>query len=90
MPFYRQRLAEAPPSESGTNIREYLQRLPVLEKNEVQAKWSEFRSELYADKNAVEVIRSSGTSGKAIDICVDLNYFKLEKPTFGCNAVGVG
>jgi phenylacetate-CoA ligase len=53
--------------------------VPLLEKTTVQSHASEFRSVLYAGTNSAELIHTSGTTGKPIDILVASGYLKLEK-----------
>lgn len=79
VPYYRESFAKAGIEPSDITNRADLARLPIVEKSTVQARFQDFRSTLYLDKDAVEIIHSSGTTGKAIDVAVQPDYLKLEK-----------
>jgi phenylacetate-CoA ligase len=78
VPFYQKRLQELKVPSNHVLGRTDLYRLPILEKEMVRSDPSQFRSCLYKDDSA-EVISTSGTTGKALQIAVASDYFKLEK-----------
>ena len=79
VPYYRDRFKELGVVPRDIRNREDLRALPILEKPTVQAHATGFRSELYLDATSAEVIHTSGTTGKAIDVVVANDYLKLEK-----------
>ncbi|MBI5383774.1 MAG: phenylacetate--CoA ligase family protein [Verrucomicrobia bacterium] len=79
VPFYRGKFAEWGVTARQLRQRSDLTRLPIVEKSTVQANPATFRSALYLEPSSVEIIHSSGTTGKAIDVAVEAGYLKLEK-----------
>lgn len=79
VPYYRQALAALDISPAEISRRSELRRLPIIDKATVQPRLQEFRSARHAQSDATELIHSSGTTGKAIDVYVESDYLKLEK-----------
>jgi phenylacetate-CoA ligase len=77
VPYYQATLASLGISARDISGRQDLPRLPIINKATVQPRLREFRSRLHAE--GAEVIHSSGTTGKAIDVSVERDYLKLEK-----------
>ena len=77
VPYYQATLAALGLSAQDIRGREDLHRLPIINKAIVQPRLQEFRSTVHAQD--AEVIHSSGTTGKAIDVAVERDYLKLEK-----------
>jgi phenylacetate-CoA ligase len=90
VPFYQKQFSDLGIRSSLIEQREDLQHLPVLEKAHVQSAPSEFRSTLYRDDRDVEIISTSGTTGKALQIAVAAEYFKLEKAFLWLQRVDCG
>lgn len=79
VPYYKQQLQSLGLKPTDFRDKSDLSRLPILDKSTVQANSSSLRSTLYLDPAMAEVIHTSGTSGKALDIAVANDYLKLEK-----------
>lgn len=79
VPYYRELFQSLGLTPAEIRDRSDLVRLPILEKSTVQANNAKFRSSLYLDSSMAEVIHTSGTSGKALQIAVGMDYLKLEK-----------
>ena len=79
VPFYRRQFKELDFNSQSAEGRTQLECLPILEKSSVQSHPSAFRSALYEGTDRAEIIHSSGTTGKAIQVAVAVDYLKLEK-----------
>ena len=77
VPYYRESFQKLGLSADDIRGRDDLRRLPVINKATVQPRLKEFWSTLHAADS--EIIHSSGTTGRAIDVCVQPDYLKLEK-----------
>ena len=77
VPYYRESFRTLGFSARDISGREELHRLPIINKATVQPRLREFCSTLHAPN--AEVIHSSGTTGRAIDVSVEADYLKLEK-----------
>lgn len=78
VPYYTRQFAEIGLKTGDFYGQAHLEGLPFLSKENVQAEAEKFRSSLYSRKD-IEIIHSSGTSGKAISVAVAPGYLKLEK-----------
>ena len=90
VPFYKKQFFDLGITSSMIDSRDDLQCLPLLEKACVQSAPSEFRSTLYRDDRNVEIISTSGTTGKALQIAVATDYLKLEKAFLWLQRVDCG
>lgn len=79
VPYYEAQFKSLGISPTQVRSRDDITLLPILEKSVVQTRVSDFVSSLYARRGNSETIHSSGTTGKAIDVVVGLDYLKLEK-----------
>ncbi len=79
VPFYRQQFSALGVNPADLRDRASLARLPVLEKSTVQAQGREFRSELFPGSKGVIEGHSSGTTGRPIDVVIEIDYLKMEK-----------
>src|SRR5262245_41811155 len=90
VPFYQKQLSDLGLTSSMIEQHEDLQRLPILEQACVQSGALEFRSTLYRRDHEAVIISTSGTTGKALQIAVAAEYFKLEKAFLWLQRVDCG
>jgi phenylacetate-CoA ligase len=79
VPYYRRTFDDAGIAPDQIQSPDDLTVLPVLEKRDLQQYGEELRSELYRDHPGVELLQSSGTTGRPVRVWIDNDCLQIEK-----------
>lgn len=79
VPYYRGMIDLLDLKPGEIRNAEDLRRLPIIHKLLVRKHSNEFESTLYRNSKLLHVVHTSGTSGNALKICVDVDYLMMEK-----------
>ncbi|RYH00166.1 MAG: phenylacetate--CoA ligase family protein [Alphaproteobacteria bacterium] len=79
VPYYRELFSKLGIREDSIRSADDLKQLPILEKPVFQRLGEQFRSELFKGSSDIQRVHTSGSTGTALSIDVDLDYLKLEK-----------
>ncbi len=79
VPYWRQLFRELELRPDDIRTAADLRLLPILEKSTIRAQPDAFRSELYPGGKGVELFKTSGTTGEALQVAIDADALKLEK-----------
>jgi phenylacetate-CoA ligase len=79
VPYYQNLFNELGIQVGGIRTIEDLRKIPLLDKTTFQHRCESFKSRLYQGSDRIHTVHTSGSTGTALSIDVDVDYLKLEK-----------